>query len=258
MDTKYIVLLIGGTVMLTVLVVFVILFIVLYQKRYYKHLKEKQLMEAAFAKTLLDTRLEIKDQTLQNVSTELHDNFGQMASLIKINLNTLQFDNVQKATEKINETKDLVKQLIADIKSLSVSLNGDRIAKIGLIKALEIEAQRLQKLETIVIDYAANDDGPILNNEKSILLYRMAQEILNNILKHAKAKQIKIKINNTNKIFTLAIEDDGVGFDVAEKINAGGGAGMLNLKNRAKHAGASLSIESNINKGTTIIIALPH
>ncbi len=257
METKYIVLIIGGTIILSILVVLIIAFIFIYQKRYYKYLKEKQEMHVQFAHTLMQSQLEIHDQTLQNISYEIHDNIGQVASLIKINLNTLKLDNVEKATEKINDTKDLVRQLITDVKSLSASLGTDRIAKIGLIRAIEIEVERLNKTGDFITKIIKEDDLPLLNNEKAILLYRMVQEILNNIVKHAQAKHITILITNTDDRFILAIKDNGIGFDVDEKLNTKDGAGLSNLKNRAKLVNAFIAIESKPDKGTKITIEMP-
>jgi two-component system, NarL family, sensor kinase len=205
----------------------------------------------------MQSQLEIHDQTLQNISYEIHDNIGQVASLIKINLNTLKLDNIEKATIKINDTKDLVRQLISDVKSLSASLGTDRIAKIGLIKAIEIEVERLNKTEQFVTKIIKEDDLPLLNNEKAILLYRMTQEILNNIVKHAQAKHITVLITNTANRFILAIKDNGIGFDVAEKLNTKDGAGLSNLRNRAKLVNASVDIESTVDKGTKITIEMP-
>ncbi|MBC7888662.1 MAG: hypothetical protein H7Z13_12345 [Ferruginibacter sp.] len=209
-----------------------------------------------FNHELLQTQIEIQEQTLQQVSRELHDNLGQVASLIKINLSTLQFSNPEKAIEKIEDTKDLTRQLIADIKSLSVSLGSDRIAQVGLVKAIEIEVERLNKTGQFSASYELRGTAPVIDNDKSLILYRMAQEVLNNIIKHSRARHINILLHVNENIFILAFNDDGIGFNAEEKMNASG-AGLHNLKSRAVLINAQLHIESLPGNGSSVTIALP-
>ena len=98
------------SVFVFVLIGIIIYALLLYLKRKRNHLVDK----AVFKQTLLSSQLEIREQTLRYIGKELHDNLGQVASLIKINLNTLQLTDLQKAADKIENTKDLTRQLIAD------------------------------------------------------------------------------------------------------------------------------------------------
>jgi hypothetical protein len=221
---------------------------VLYNQRKKKHLADK----ANFQQTLLATRLEIQEQTLQQIGRELHDNLGLAATLIKINLTTLKPGN----TEKIEATKDLTKQLITDIKALSLSLNNDKISKIGFVKSIELELQRVAKTGIFTINFTHQGSHPQLEGDKTTILYRMAQEIINNMAKHSKAKQITVTSTVTETLFTLAFRDDGEGFDVADKLK-NGGAGLSNLHNRAKLIMASLQIESEPGKGSRFVITMP-
>ena len=227
---------------LSFIIVFLSLFIIVrnYHRQKFRYRQEKQQLQSQFAQTLLQSQLEIKEQTLQHISHELHDNLGQVASLIKINLTTLQLDDTAKATEKIENTKDLTRQLIADLKSLSVSLGADRIAQTGLAKALETEIDRLNKTGQFTANLTHEGQYTCyMNNDKAVILFRMAQEILNNMVKHSGAKQITVLLKASGNLFTLAFSDDGIGFDIEEKKNSGG-AGLLNLQNRAKLINAQL------------------
>lgn len=247
---------IAGSLLLFLLCTFIIAFLTLYQRKRQFYKIEKQKLQAEFAQTLLQSQLEIQEQTLRHISHELHDNLGQVASLIKINLTTLQFDDTIKAIEKIENTKDLTRQLIADLKSLSVSLGTDRITQTGLVKALETEVERLNKTEQFIASLTQEGNIPVLDNDKSVILYRMAQEILNNMVKHSGANQITILLKASGNLFTLAFSDDGVGFDVEEKKNSGG-AGLLNLQNRARLINAQLIIDSTPGNGTHVTVELP-
>jgi signal transduction histidine kinase len=245
-----------ATIVILVLCAFIILNFILYYLKTKKHHNQQIILKSQFAQTLLQSQIEIQEQTLQHISRELHDNLGQVASLIKINLNTLKLDNLPKATEKIAETKELTIQLIADIKSLSVSLGSDRIAQAGLVKALETEVDRLNKTGQFTAIFALEGTMPVMDNDKAVILYRMAQEILNNMVKHSQATQINIFLNVSENLFTLAFRDDGIGFNTAEKLNSSG-AGLRNLTSRALLIHATLRILSSAENGTSITIEMP-
>ena len=235
----------------------IIMLILIYQKRQLGFLRDKEQLTAQFEQILLQSQLEIQEQTFRHISQELHDNLGHQASLIKINLNTLSLDDLPKAADKLDASRQLMRQLIADLKSLSVGINGDFVAKAGLLKALETEVDRLNKTDQFSVILYEQGDCATLDTGKTIILYRMAQEILNNIIKHSEAGKISITLTSNENFVTLAFCDDGIGFDVAGKLANEQGAGLGNLHQRAKLLNADLNICSDINTGTTITIRTP-
>lgn len=234
---------------------FIVSFLLVNQKRHYRYLKEKQMIESSFKEALLQSQLEIREETLQHIGRELHDNLGQIASLIKINLNTIRLEDTAKASEKINDTRELVRQLIVDLKSLSVSMNSDRVGQIGIQKALEDEIEKLKKTEQFQVEFVSEGSVSGLPAPTSIILYRMTQEVINNIIKHSSASRVKVAFLSTENLIKLVISDNGVGFD---QTYPGNGTGMLNLKSRAALINATLDIQSTRGGGTTVSIDLPH
>jgi two-component system, NarL family, sensor kinase len=245
-----------STIILIFLITVVVIIILRYKIRQRKFLHEKQQLQSQFSQTLLQSQLEIKEQTLQHLAYELHDNLGQVASLIKINLNTLQLNDPIKAGHKIEDTKELIRQLITDLKSLSVSLNSERVTQLGIAKSLENEVGRLNKTGQFEATLQQKGSIPTLDANTTIILYRMAQEIINNMVKHSGAKRISISLTVIENLFTLAFSDDGAGFDLEGKLNEGG-SGLMNLHSRAKLIRAQLSIQSSPGSGTKISIELP-
>jgi signal transduction histidine kinase len=104
---------------------------------YRKRIKENLLLQAKFQQALLQTQIEIQEQTLTTISQEIHDNIGQVLSLAKLNLNTLQPDE----HEKLKDTKMLVSKAINDLRDLSRSMHGDKIADLGLQKPLPMNSK---------------------------------------------------------------------------------------------------------------------
>lgn len=227
--------------------------------RYRKRKRENEEMRTRFSEQLLASKVEIQEQTLKNVSHELHDNLGQIASLIKINLSTIQVKNPEAAEAKLANTKELAKQLVMDIKLLSVSLNTDKINKIGLLRAIKVEEEKLLKTGLFEVTLDLPDGLPVIDSEKEIIIYRMIQEILNNTMKHSQAKHIRIGGKIQQNAFILTIADDGVGFDAVQKLADAGdmGNGLTNLQSRAKVINATYTIQSVPGKGTESNISIP-
>ena len=116
--------------------------------------------------------------------------------------------------------------------------------------------ERLNKTGEFIATYNLLGAIPDIDADKALILYRMAQEVLNNMVKHSKAKHINILLQVNENVFILAFSDDGIGFNAEEKATASG-AGLRNLQSRALLINAQLHIESLPGNGTTITIGLP-
>jgi signal transduction histidine kinase len=233
---------------------FILLLSVLFSRRQVKNRAEKESLKNQFQQTLLQSQLEIQSQTMQQLSAELHDNIGHLATILKINLISINLNNLDQAREKIDYTIELNRQLINDIKSISLSVNGDRLNKLGLPKALEQDVERINRSAILQANLTTDDEIPALDPNVAIIIYRMCQEVINNILKHAKASELNISLFKVQNILTLVIADNGVGFN--SKSNELTGSGLLNLQHRANLINAELAINSVPGNGTEVRISL--
>lgn len=245
----------AGTVLLLTLIVFIGYFLFLHYKTRQRFDWERQ----QFKQAVLQTEIEIREETLTQISRDLHDNLGQIASLIKINLNLVSKDLKEVDHLKIEDSIDLLKRMIADIKSLSTSLNSENLKNFGLLEALNDDVQRINKTGHLNILVHSNGTMPALAPEIEIFIYRMSQEIINNALKHAGAKNLSIDFKEDENKLDLLFKDDGKGFNTKDVIenNLGKGNGLTNLFKRCKIIGANLSINSTLGGGTQIRIHLP-
>ncbi len=222
--------------------------------RYRKRKREHDELKERFERERLKIQVEIQEETLQHISRELHDNLGHTASLIKINLNTI-FTDDRVAAEKIEDTKELARQLIGDLKQLSVSMNSSRIIHKGLLPAIHTEVERLNKTGVIKATLTMQGDMPAIESDKAVVVFRMVQEAINNILKHSKATDMAIVIHCIKNIVDLELRDNGTGFD-ANKLPGNEGTGLYNLRNRAALINASVNIKSAVGEGTVVSIRL--
>jgi len=246
-----------GTVLLLLVGGFVVSLLLIYTRKQKKHQLEKLAMHNSFQQELLKTQLEIQEQTLHHISQEIHDNIGQSLSLAKLNLNTLDSDLESNREEKLRSTRDLVSKVITDLRQLSKTLNTEKIMAAGLLNAMEQELAQLRR--TGLFETVLRIEGEVakLPPQKELILFRIVQESLNNIIKHAGAKVISILANYQPGRMIIMIKDDGRGFDPAEaRDEMESGSGLRNMKSRAQLIGGTLHIESN-NKGTIVTITTP-
>ena len=207
-------------------------------------------MNIEFEQTLLKSKLEIQEHTFNDISREIHDNIGQVLSLVRINLNTLKAPD---DTDKVNLMDELMGKAITDLRSLSHSLDADHIRNKGWLTAVTKLLNDLQKTGKYKIEIQYDEDLPELGNDKPIILFRMIQEIINNIIRHAGANTIHLAAKKENFKLVIKLSDNGKGFDTDQNSE---GVGLQNLKNRSKMINADLSIASESGKGTAITISI--
>lgn len=232
---------ISASVFVLLLMIAVFFLFRIYWKRKNTLLFEKQQMAIQFEQTLLQSKLEIQEQTFADISREIHDNIGQVLSLARINL-----------------VDELMEKAITDLRNLSHSLDADLMRKKGWLEPTQKLLRDLEKSGKYVTRLFISENPPALGNDKPIILFRMIQEIINNIIKHAGANLIELSVAKDKERLQISIKDNGKGFS-KEKISAG--AGLRNLENRARMIAADLDIGSEPGKGTTITISVkldPH
>jgi len=242
-----------GSILLTMIAAFIIGFFLIYRSRQQRHAKEKELLHSNFQQELLRTQLEIQEQTLKNISQEIHDNIGQTLSLAKLNLNTvdLQKQNVQ---DKIGNSKELVSKAIQDLRNLSRSLNTDSVLASGLTKAIERELSIIDHTGNYRTDFNLTAHPERIDPKKELILFRIVQEAINNIIKHSNANSILVNLDFINQQLKIEVIDNGQGFEPnPDNIE---GMGLRNMKNRAEIIGGHFNIQSG-SSGTTISVTVP-
>lgn len=235
---------------IVVLVVFALLIFLTFIKRKRLLEREQEMMKIQFAEELLKSQLEIQEQTLRNISHEIHDNIGQILSLVALNLNLLKSPDV----DRLDSTTNLVEKAINDLRTLSKILNPEQILKVGLKEALEVELHHLEKSGKFSVDMHVGVDFREPNAEKTIILYRMAQEVLNNIIKHAEANHVYVRLAKIVDGFSIVIGDNGKGFEIGE--NQNNGIGHQNLHKRASMINTEVKVISSPGNGTEIAFLL--
>jgi signal transduction histidine kinase len=249
-----------GILLGLVLVGFIITTLMLYQRRQQRQEQELQRLRDAYEKEELRSQLEIQENTFKTIAQELHDNIGQMLSVVKLSLSVLPIEKEHKAFEQIENSRQMLNKAIFDLSNLTKSLHTDRIAQVGLVDSIRFECAAISKTGIVSVRFDVLGDEIVQDDQKSIFLFRIFQEALNNALKHAQATEVMVTLNYLDEDFTMEISDNGRGFDVAEKRESAdsfSGVGLKSIFNRAKLIGAQLRIDSKPGEGTRVLIELP-
>jgi signal transduction histidine kinase len=245
---------IATSVILLLFGIFIFSIMILYNKRKSDYREGLRTQQEDFQQELLRTQIEIQEQTLKNISQEIHDNIGQSLSLAKLNLNTIDIEKSEVAISKIDSTRDLVGKAIHDLRDLSKSLNTDSILSAGLVKAIELELAMIEKSGAYQTGLTVSGRPVRIDPKKEIILFRIIQEAVNNIIKHAKAGIINVNAAFSEETLVIRVTDDGTGFATGGLSEDG--SGLRNMKSRAALIGGNFDIATSTN-GTTITVTTP-
>lgn len=247
------------TIIFLIAPAFLVAYIFIYNQRKKKHIEEKAQLKQVFETELAKSQLEVQEQTMQTIGADLHDNIGQLLSLTSLTLNSIELDNEIKAMQKIDAAIDLTIRSIKEMRQLGKLLQGDQLIVLGLSEAIQHQIAWMEKSGKYEISYLEDGELPAANNpDKDLILFRILQEILNNIIKHAGASVINIKLAFNGEQLKLEIVDNGKGFDAINLPAAQRGMGLQNIQKRAAIIGGEAQIVSDPGKGTGITIFIPY
>ena len=249
-----------GAVLGLLLIGFIVAMLVFYKQKQHRQEQEMEIIKDKYEKEVLRSQLEIQENTFKTISQELHDNIGQMLSVVKLSLSALPLEKEHPAYELTLHSRQVLNKAIADLSDLTKSLHTDRIRDVGLIESMRFELAIIKNTGLIQTQFNVTGTEAQLQEQKAIFLFRIFQEVLNNVLKHSRATTVTVSLDyGIDDTFVLEIEDNGVGFDSnvkQEKASATRGVGLKSMFNRAQLIGADINFSSEIGKGTKVTVKL--
>jgi hypothetical protein len=211
-------------------------------------------LKAEHENEILKAKIQVQELTFQHISREIHDNIGQKLSLTKLQLNTLVLSADSNLKSRLDDITQLLTESLNDLRDLSRSMSSDFIAGNGFIKTIENEIEQLNRYGQFDLKLTLTGEAIYMNTEKEVVLFRIIQEGLNNIIKHAEATQIHIVLHYTKSNLIIEIKDNGVGFNLN---NQSEGNGLNNIRNRARSLEGLAEFESSKGNGTNLKIKIP-
>ncbi|PJB11468.1 MAG: hypothetical protein CO119_11445 [Flavobacteriales bacterium CG_4_9_14_3_um_filter_40_17] len=209
--------------------------------------------------TAIDAMIRGQEQERKRLANELHDNLGSLLATLKLNFQSFSEKIKHESDDNQNilkHSEELLEQAYQKVRMLSHSKNAGVMANQGLLPALKKfadDVSKSEKLKVAIQEFGLNER---LDNSLEILLFRIIQELVANIIKHAEATQADIYLTQYSERINLMVEDNGNGFDTHQIVNKNG-MGLVGIEKRVQNLDGNMEIESIKGKGTTVIINIP-
>jgi len=246
-----------GTVAMLMLAIAIILFVVFYQKKMIQEQLKVQKLEFEYQQKMMEAALESQENERRRVAGDLHDSIGGMLSTIRVGLTTLAKQMADP--QNMEQPKQMLDDTIKSVRSLSLDLMPATLEKFGLVQAVKELCDRFQAVSLVPVLFQEQGEVPELHPKKELMIFRVAQELVNNALKHSQATSVHVTMGGNDK-FEMIVEDNGVGFDldsVRSQAKNGQGLGLFNIENRIRILSAKLEIDTQPGKGTRVTMTMP-
>jgi len=230
--------------LLAVVLIAAIAFLVFYLKNQRKQAQLEKEVQA----TRLGALVEGEDQERSRIARDLHDGISQLLFGVKLRLQVLELNDEQLLK--------ILSNAIDEVRAISHNLAPTDMSEAGFMKALRQNAERINQSNQLAVELVSEIEQLPLNQMQQTNLFRIAQEVLNNTLKHAAASKLILEVNLNEKSIQFIAKDNGKGMDT-DVANAASGIGWNNIKARLQVLNGQLKVESSPNNGTQIFISIP-
>lgn len=219
------------------------LFLMILLLRNRTRIKGKKILQERYSQELLVSQ----EEERKRISKDLHDGLGQRLLLIK--------NNVVRTQDE--ETKKLVETAIDEVRSISRNLHPFQLQELGITKAIEHTVNQIDENTSLFISSEIDNIDNIFSKKQEINLYRIIQEALSNVIKHAGAEASKVVVKRYAHMVNVSVRDNGVGFDFSEKFQNVKSLGLKTLLERTKFLNGQMKVNSKKNSGTLIEFQFP-
>lgn len=205
--------------------------------------------------------LAVQEEERRHLARELHDEVGQALTAVKMTLQGLRrHPGKQPPAQRIDEGIELVDRVLRAVRDLSLDLRPMLLDDLGLAPALRWYLKRVGQRATLAVDLVCEPEEPAVPAEVATTCFRLVQEALTNIVRHARARHVQVNLEQAGEELRLRVRDDGAGFDVAatrRRAQGGASLGLIGMEERVRLAGGRLEVDSAPDAGTEIRAWLP-
>ena len=236
-------------VILLMLAAVLIMNFMINKQRMRQEIKEQQ-MSLSYQKELRNLESEIRESVMQHISRELHDDVQHNLTHLRFQVEELKRKTGNHRAE-LDAVEDMIFETTDQVRNLSSRLSTDFIYENEFCTLFQLEFEKLNRLKQFNVQWECDNEEPAIDREKSLIIYRIFQEMINNVLKHSRAKNIMVSLRGTFPML-IKVEDDGVGFDMLQ--NQTESNGLINMNKRAKMAGMHFEVSSSPGNGCRYIL----
>ena len=202
----------------------------------------------------------VREEERRKIARKIHDELGQTLAALKIDLSWLAkglSKEQESLFEKTKSMSKLVDTTIQTVKRIATELRPGVLDDLGIAAAIEWQAGEFEKLAEIKCEFSPNPRDIILDQERSIVIFRIFQEILTNIILHAKATKVKISLKEEGSSIVLKVRDNGKGIS-NKQISDSKAFGLIGMRERVRPWGGEIKISGASGKGTTVVASIPR
>jgi signal transduction histidine kinase/ligand-binding sensor domain-containing protein len=222
---------------------------------YHSRVRQLKKQQAAQISVMVATQ----EQERKRISRDLHDDVGTKLSALKMFVSSLR-EKAAMANEKelaslAASSEQFIQEVISDVRSLLLNLSPSVLEEFGFVTAVEVLFSKLNETGHVYFTLAVFEMDRRVQQDYELALYRITQELIHNVLKHAEAKHVSLQVGRRNGKIILMIEDDGKGFEMNTRR---GGYGLQNIAARAELMQGLMTVDSKPGKGTSVSIEIPY
>lgn len=202
--------------------------------------------------------LEGQEKERARIARDLHDGLGNLLSSIKVSVGSMElsFNHNLTSQKMYHKASEMIDEACTEVRKIAHEMMPQALKRLGLKKALEDLCRKMDNTHAFEVHFYLYGKEQILNDNTNVMIYRMVQELFNNIVKYAEAKEVLLQLTFSEKWLNLTIEDDGKGFEI-DKITDGTGMGLKSIDFRSHYVGGHYEIDSRLGMGTLVTINVP-
>ena len=242
MDRSVIIFIVGSLLFMLFAITLVV-FLIIHKKRRYEYLLEKKTMEINYQNQLLQSRMEVQEQSFRYLSEEIHDNIGQLLSIVKMQLyNIKRNSNEDDIVSRATDCTELLGKAITDLRNISHTLSSAYVLNSGLAEAIEKDiTYRRSARKDIICQLHCDGEEYEIGEERELLIFRIIQEAIGNAMKHASPTNIRVSLSYEPESLVVVVNDDGIGFDSNRTQKSGIGLNNMYLRSQVLKADLAVS-----------------
>lgn len=247
-----------GTFAMLLPVVAIIFFVIFYNRRQRLQREKLERIEELHRQAMLEASVASQENVRRQIGGDLHDEIGTLLSATRMSLTqiTKYEDNPAKRISLLNQTEELLNETLNNVRRLSKELMPSTLDEFGLIIALKDFTEKMTEFTGIMVYFSHGELSEVFDKKIELALYRTAQELVNNALKHAKASSISIQLQVKNNNLVLQVSDNGIGFDLAEVNKPNRGIGIKNIESRISVIKGKIKFDVEKGKGSSFEITV--
>jgi PAS domain S-box-containing protein len=203
--------------------------------------------------------IEAQEGERTRIARELHDDIGQRLVFLTIELDQLRQNSPDlspKVKSRIRRLQKQTSEVVSDVQSMSHQLHSSKLDYLGIVTALRVFCKEFSEQQKVEIDFVHHDIPAAVPPEISLCLFRVSQEALQNAVKHSGVRHFHMELRYSSEVISLAVRDSGSGLNLQQAMKTRG-LGLTSMAERVKLMGGQLSIDSQPNRGTTILAQMP-